>query len=94
VWNIVVHGKDILEVVLVREDVNHPRKDLGQKGSSFGIARFLSVDRTEHAEFRVFAEIFLELVCGGSAKIRLLVPPSTLSGMRSLSSSSVALGGQ
>src|SRR5260370_18919091 len=74
VWNIVVHGKDVLEVVLVREDVNHPGKDLGQKGSSLGIARFLGVDRTEHAEFRIFAEIFLDLVCRGSAKIRVLVP--------------------
>ena len=48
--NVVVHGEDVFHLLFIWEDVNHPREYHGQERSSFRVAAFFRVDRTEHAE--------------------------------------------
>src|SRR6266567_9118486 len=74
VRNIIVHRKYILDIFFVRKHVDHPRKHHRKKLSTFGIARFLGVDRTEHAELRRLAVILLDLAFRRTAKVRVLMP--------------------
>jgi hypothetical protein len=54
---VVVHREDVVQVVLVREDVDHPGKDLRKKLAAFGLAGFGGANGAEHAEFWVMAEM-------------------------------------
>jgi len=72
--NVVIHREDVFHVAFVGEDVNHPGEYHRQERSTFGIAGFFRVDRTEHAELRFLAEVFLRFVLRGSAKICVFVP--------------------
>ena len=72
--DVVVLRELALEIALVGEDVNHPRKDLREKVSSFGHAGRAGMDRAEHAELRVLAKVLLHLVRRGAAEVGVLVP--------------------
>jgi hypothetical protein len=43
VGHIVVHGEDLFEVLLVREDVEHPGEHIREEGTPFGFAGLLKV---------------------------------------------------
>src|ERR1035438_4544090 len=74
VTDVVVHRELVLEIALVRKDVNHPRKNLREKGSAFSHAGRAGMDRAEHAELRVFAKVLLHLVRRGAAEVGVLMP--------------------
>src|SRR3984885_8216353 len=72
--DVVVHRKLLLEITLVRKDVNHPRKNLGEKGSAFDHAGGAGMDGAEHAELRVLAKVLIHLAGRSAAEICVLVP--------------------
>lgn len=74
VCHVVIHGELVLEVVFVGKDMDHPTEDHGHEGTAFGLAGFCGVDRSEHAELRMTAVVFLHLVCGSGAEVDVLMP--------------------
>src|SRR5580698_7781766 len=74
VTDVVVHRELVIEIALVRKDVNHPGKNLGEKGSTFGNAGRAVMERAEHAELWVLAKVLLDLVRRRAAKVGVLMP--------------------
>jgi len=78
--DVVVHRELVLDFALVWKDVNHPGKNLGEKGSALSHAGRPSMDGSEHAEFRVCAKVLFHFVCRGAAEVYVLVPASHAQG--------------
>src|ERR1700733_6225032 len=71
---VVVHGEDILQIVLVGKHVNHPGKNHRKESATFGLASLFCMNRAEHAEFGVVAKGLLHFVSGGSAEVSVFMP--------------------
>ena len=80
VTDVVVHRELVIEIALVRKDVNHPGKNLGEKGSTFGHAGRAVMERAEHAELWVLAKVLLDLVRRRAAKVGVLMPACNAEG--------------
>jgi len=71
---VIVHGEDVLQIVFVGKHMNHPGKNHRHKRAPFGLASLFCMDRAEHTEFGVVAEVFLDFVSGGAAEVSVFMP--------------------
>jgi len=74
VGDVIVHGEDVFQLVLVGEDVDHPGEDDGVECAAFRLAGFGGADGAEHAELWVLAEVLLNAIGRGAAEVNVFVP--------------------